>query len=185
MRLAARVGRAPARARLILALACASLAPALAGQAIEIASSEGYAEALVPSSGWRQAVVGRQLPEGSVLTTWIGARATMDYQGNSLELGSLGRLKIEALEPESVRLTLTEGSLTIRAASSAFEVEYRGARISVREGEIALSDGVLSVVEGKASVEGYSAAPLEIVAGGRLALLDRATGPVFKGDRRR
>jgi hypothetical protein len=170
----------------ILALALASGAAGLGAQAIEVLESSGYAEVLLPDIGWRQAVVGRQVGAGSVLTSWLGARAKFEYQGGLLELGPLSRLRVLALavEPASARLSLAEGRLSIDTKGTAFELEYRGMTIKVESGSIALSGGLLSVASGSATLSGYDSAPLILSAGERLSLLDRESGPVFKTDRR-
>ncbi len=165
--------------RILLAAIAALLAQAAAAQAIEVSSSEGYAESLVPSVGWRQAVVGRQLPEGSIVATWTAARAEMGYLGARMTLGPLGLLEVASASADSVGLRLTEGSLEIAASGLRFEIEYRGARISLQGGEIVLADGILAVRSGKASVEGYASAPLALSAGESLNLLLKETGPVF------
>jgi hypothetical protein len=165
--------------RLFLAALAALLAQSLAALSIEVSSSAGYAESLVPSVGWRQAVVGRQLPEGSVVAAWKGARAEMDYLGSRISLGSLGHLEVLSIGPESVGLRLTEGSLSVTAAGLRFTIEYRGFRISLEGGELSLADGILAVASGSVAVEGYSSRPLALATGSRLDLLARVTGPVL------
>jgi hypothetical protein len=165
--------------RLLLAAIAALVAQAAAAQAIEISSSEGYAESLVPSVGWRQAVVGRQLPEGSIVATWAAAKAEMGYLGAKVSLGPLSRLEIASVGADSVGLRLTEGSLGIAASGLRFEIDYRGARISIQGGEIVLADGSIEVVSGIASVEGYALGIVAVPAGTSLNLLLKKTGPVF------
>lgn len=165
--------------RLLAAAIAALIAQAAAAQAIEVSSSKGYAESLVPAIGWRQAVVGRQLPEGSVVATWTGADAEMGYLGARISLGPLGRLEIVSVGADSVGLRLTEGSLAIAASGLRFGIEYRGVRISLEDGEIVLADGTLMVKSGIATVEGYASDPVIVSTGKPLELLGRKTGPVL------
>ena len=168
------------RARIcILALVLAAGAACLAAQAIEVLESSGYAETLLPDIGWRQAVVGRQLPAGSALTSWLGARAKLDYRGSLLELGPLSLLRVLDLQPASARLSLSEGGLSIDAKDTAFELEYRGMTVRVESGSIALEGGLLSVASGSASVSGYLKDVVVLPSGARMNLLERAPGPVF------
>jgi hypothetical protein len=166
--------------RLAIAILAASCACALAAQAVEVVSSEGYAESLVPDLGWRQAVIGRQLPEGAVVATWTGAKVVMDYSGDRMEFGSFGRLEIASIGTGELFLALTEGSLSIRSSSVRFVVEYRGARIAIAGGELTIADGAIAVASGSATVEGYSAAAVSLGPGSRLDLFRREAGPVLK-----
>ncbi|HVO39865.1 MAG TPA: hypothetical protein VMV03_12625, partial [Spirochaetia bacterium] len=126
----------------------ALLPAAVFAQAFEVQASSGYVEALLPSLGWRQAVVGRQVPAGSVVTAWQDARMEMDYQGDSLTVGALSHVRIQALEPALVRLSLTSGSLTIKATTATFEVAFRGAAVQVEKGAATLTNGLLTAASG-------------------------------------
>jgi len=169
----------PIRTFLIAALAL-SAALSASAQEIELSSSKGYAEALLPSVGWRQAVIGRRLPAGSVLITWTGAEARMEYEGSSLSLGPLSRLEVRGIGADSISLSLTEGELSIAAGSLSVEVEYRGVRVSTKGGGLRIADGKIAVDSGAVLIEGYAASPVTLSAGSRLELFERKRGSVFE-----
>lgn len=177
------VTRARPRRGLLFAVVAAGglmlLPAAVFAQAFEVQASSGYVEALLPSLGWRQAVVGRQVPAGSVVTAWQDARMEMDYQGDSVAVGSLTHLRVQALEPALVRLSLTSGSITIKVTTATFEVAFRGAAVRVEKGAATLADGVLTVASGNVSVIEANAPPRAVAPGETLSLLQRETGPVF------
>ncbi len=171
-----RPGRPLAVAVAALALAASSAAFA---QEIEIAESRGYAEALLPSIGWRQAVIGRRLPAGSILSAWIGAEARMEYEGASLVLGPMGRLEVREIGADSIYLVLTEGELTVDAGPMRVAVEYRGVRASTEGGALRIADGTIAVDSGAVLVEGYAGAPVALESGARLDLFERKKGAVL------
>jgi len=49
-------------------------------QVLEVQQTSGFAEALLENLGWRQAVIGRQLPAGSAVTSWLDAEAKLGYR---------------------------------------------------------------------------------------------------------
>jgi hypothetical protein len=156
------------------------LPAAVFSQAFEVQASSGYVEALLPSLGWRQAVVGRQVPAGSVVTAWQDARMEMDYQGDSVTVGSLTHLRVQALDPALVHLSLTSGSITIKATTATYEVAFRGTAVQVEKGAATLADGILTVASGNVRVIEANARPRAVEPGETLSLLVRETGPVFQ-----
>ncbi len=163
----------------LLVIALLTSAPCVFAQALEVRESSGYAEALLPAAGWRQAVVGRQLPAGSVVTAWQDARAKLDYQGDTVEVGPLTHLRVQSLDRSLVRLSLTEGSISIEAAATTFELEYRGIRVSVEKAAAVLSSGTLTVKSGTVFVTEPRAEQRPVTAGSTIELLSRQTGSVF------
>ncbi len=162
-----------------LAAAYLALGPSVFGQAPEVLESSGYVEVQLPTVGWRQAVVGRQLPAGSVVTAWRDARATIDYGGDTVTVGPLTHLKVQAVDGPRVQLALTEGSITVAAAAAEFEVVYRGIQVHVEKGAFSLVDGSLAVASGQVTVTEPGAKARTVAAGSRLQLLQRRSGPVF------
>lgn len=165
----------------LLVVALLASAPCLFAQVqvLEVRESSGYAEALLPTSGWRQAVVGRQLPAGSIVTTWQDARTRLDYQGDTVEVGPLTHLRVLSLEQSLVRLVLTEGSISVEAGFTAFELEYRGIRIRVEKGALSLASGALTVKSGSVFMTESNAEQRVVAEGATISLLSRQTGPVF------
>jgi len=146
---------------------------------MEVLESSGYVETLLPSVGWRQAVVGRQLPEGAVLTAWLDANARVDFQGNTLSVGPLSRVLIRSIQPGQVQLSVGAGSISVTAVNAAFSVEYRGFVIRVEKGAFVLEDGVLRPDSGAVTVAEPGSPVRSLAPGDSLNLLSRKTGPVF------
>jgi hypothetical protein len=157
---------------------------ALWPQALEVQESSGFVEARIPQVGWRQAVIGRQLPVESVAASWLGARARMEYRGCFVTLGSLGHLAVERLEENLVRLSLAAGSLQVQTGDTACEIGFRGLTVTLRGGSIEINDGLLRVREGTATVSAPGEAPVTAGTGATLSLLPYAPGPVLPGTNR-
>jgi len=166
------------RSAVLLALLVAGC-PTLFSQALEVMESSGYVETLLPSVGWRQAVVGRQLPEGAVLAAWLDANARVDFQGSTLAVGPLSRVLIRSLQTGQVQLSLTAGAVSVTSVNTAFEVEYRGSLIRVEKGAFDLADGVLRPQSGTVTVSEPGSPVRTLGPGEYLDLLSRKTGPVF------
>jgi hypothetical protein len=160
----------------------AASAQAAAGQAapaFEVQESSGFVEALLPDLGWRQAVIGRQLPAGSVVTSWIDARATLSYGDSVLTLEPFTHLGFAAIGNDVVRLTLLAGGLKVTTAALACEVEYRGMVVRIEKGTATISDATVSVQEGTVTVTGAQDKPMTVAAGSTIGLTARQEGPVF------
>jgi len=153
--------------------------PGAFSQAFEVQASSGYVEALLPALGWRQAVVGRQVPADSVVTAWQDAKAEMDYQGDSVTVGSFTHLRVLSVEADRVRLSLTSGSVTIKSTTASFELDFRGTVVQVEKGAATVTDGVLTVATGDVRVVEKNAQPHVVQPGETLSLLSRQTGSVF------
>ncbi|HTP57443.1 MAG TPA: hypothetical protein VMM82_00910, partial [Spirochaetia bacterium] len=95
-------------------------------QVLEVQQSNGFVEALIGNLGWRQAVIGRQIPTGSVVTSWLGAAAKMGYQDTLVSIDQLTHFTVLDVEPALVRLSVESGSITVDCPTSAYELEFRG-----------------------------------------------------------
>ncbi len=168
---------------LVLAL-LAGATSLVEGQALEVQQSSGFVETLLPDLGWRQAVLGRQLPPDAVVTSWLGASARLTYGGSVVTLGPLSHLRILSVGKDLVRLSLEAGTVTVESSTPACEIEFRGLMVRMEQGNVTLTDGVLSVKAGTASLQGAQDKPLTFGPGSTFSLLTRSTGPVFKGDYR-
>jgi hypothetical protein len=167
------------RRRTFLLVLLIASCPALFAQTLEVQESSGYVETLLPSVGWRQAVVGRQLPEGAVLTAWLDASARIDFQGDTLAVGPLSRVMVRSIQPGLVRLSMAAGSVRITAESAAFEVECRGFLIRVEKGAFSLENGVLRPSSGVVTVSEPGSPLRSLGPGETFDLLARKTGPVL------
>jgi hypothetical protein len=154
-------------------------AQAAAVPAFEVQESTGFVEALLPDLGWRQAVIGRQLPAGSVVTTWIGARATIVSGDSVLTLEPFSHLGVLAVGSDLVRISLLSGGVKVQSATLACELEFRGMVIHIEKGTAVLSDETLSVQEGTVIVNGAQDKPMAVSAGTSILLITAPSGPVF------
>ena len=164
---------------LMLLGALVAVTPCLPAQAPEVQESSGYVEVLVPGVGWRQAVVGRQLPAASVVTAWKDGRAKIDCGGSTLLIGPLTHVRVQSADSSGYELLLTEGSISVDAASGVFTIEYRGMQIHVEKGSFSLSDGRLAVTSGTVVLREPGRQPRAVPPGSAVALLERTVGPVF------
>ncbi len=170
----------PALIALVL-LACASALSAQAAPvpALEVQQSKGFVEALLPDLGWRQAVIGRQLPTGSVVTSWIDAGATLGFGDSVLTLEPLSDLGVLAVGSANVRVSLLSGGVTVKTGAVVCELEFRRMVIRVEKATVVLRDGNLIVQEGNVMVSGAQDKPMPIAAGRSILLLSSPEGPVF------
>ncbi len=158
----------------------AGISPALEGQALEVQQSTGFVEVLLPDLGWRQAVLGRQLPPEAVVTSWLGASTRLAYDGSIVTLGPLSHLRIISVNKELVSLSLQAGTITVESSTPPCEIEFRGLTVRLEQGSITLTDGILRVVTGTAVVTGAQDQPLAFGPGSTFSLLTQPSGPVFK-----
>lgn len=166
-------------ALVLLAAASALGAQSAVAPAFEVQESSGFVEALLPELGWRQAVIGRQLPAGSEVTAWLDARATLGYGDTVLTLEPLSLLRVLAVGSDLVRVSLLSGGVKVQTAALACELEFRGMVIRLEKGTAVLSDETLSVQEGTVTVNGAQDKPMPLTAGTSIRLVSAPTGPVF------
>jgi hypothetical protein len=166
-------------AMILLGAASSLGAQAAAAPGFEVQESSGFVEALLPELGWRQAVIGRQLPAGAVVTAWTDARATIGYGDSVLTLEPFSHLGVLAVGNDLVRVSLLSGGVKVQTASLACEVEFRGMVIRIEKGTAVLSDEALSVQDGTVTVTGAQDKPIIVPAGTSLLLITRPEGPVF------
>jgi hypothetical protein len=165
---------------LVLLGAASSLgAQAAAAPAFEVQESSGFVEALLPDLGWRQAVIGRQLPAGAVVTAWTDARATLGFGETVLALEPFSHLGVVSLGNDLARVSLLSGGLKVQTASVPCEVEFRGMVIRIEKGTAVLSNERLSVQDGTVTVTGAQDKPLPVPAGASIILISGSEGPVF------
>jgi hypothetical protein len=178
---------------LVLAAALAVSAQALSGQAaepqaMEVQESKGFVEVLLPELGWRQAVVGRQVPADSVMTSWTGATATVRYGDGVVTLEPLTHVTVVSLSGDLVRLSVESGGIAIESPIEAFEIEFRGMVVRIEKGgaspgKASLVDGSLTVQSGSVVVSGAGAKPLSVAPGTTVSLLSPPAGPAFDSRR--
>ena len=152
----------------------------LGGQALEVQQSSGFVEVLLPEVGWRQAVLGRQLPPDAVVTSWLGAGTRLTYGGSVITLGPLSHLRILSVDKELVSLSLQAGTVTVESSTPACEIEFRGLTVRLEQGSVTLTDGTLRVLTGTAVVKGAQDRPLTFGPGSTFSLLTQPSGPVFQ-----
>jgi hypothetical protein len=162
----------------LVLLACAS--SILESQALEVQQSSGFVEVLLPDVGWRQAVLGRQLPPDSVITSWLAASARLAYGESVVTVGPLSDVRILSVAKDLVGLSLRAGTVTVESSTPPCEIEFRGLTVRLEQGSVSLTDGMLKVLTGNAVVKGAQDQPLALSAGSEFSLLNQPSGPIFK-----
>ncbi len=158
----------------------AGAAGALGAQALEVMESTGFVEVNLPSTGWRQAVVGRQIPAGSTLTSWLSASARIEYKGSTLKTGPFTYATVTAVEGEVVRISLVCGSLSIEAPGPvAYEVEIRGMTVRIQAGAADLTAEAVSCRSGAVTLSIREGDTISLAEGDSLSLTDIPRGPVL------
>ena len=174
--------------RVITALAAfAFLAAAghLAAQSLEVLESSGFVEVKLASVGWRQAVVGRQVPAGSTLTAWLDAAAKLQYAGSTMTMTPLTHARIISIADGVVTVELLAGGISFESEGNAvFEIRVRGMTLRVEGGAADITVSEVLVKSGTAMLSGAQDAPVSIPAGTAVSLVERAKGPVFAGQAR-
>ncbi len=94
------------KSKLLSILAGAALvlivAPSVAADEARVLSVEGLAQYRTVSGGtWVDVVDGARIPEGSEISTGIGARVLLDVQGSTVTVQPLSRLTVSAMETDS------------------------------------------------------------------------------------
>ena len=145
----------------------------------EVQESSGFVEALLQDLGWRQAVIGRQLPAGSVVTSWIDARATLSFGDTVLTLEPFTHLGFTAIGSDVVQLAIIAGGVKVQTAAVPCELDYRGLTVRIEKGTATISDATLSVQEGTVTVTGMQDKPMTVPPGSSIGLTARQEGPVF------
>jgi hypothetical protein len=148
-------------------------------QVLEVQQTSGFAEALLENLGWRQAVIGRQLPAGSAVTSWLDAEAKLGYRDSIVTVEQLSHITVVDISADLVRLSLEAGGVRVDSAAITYEVRFHGMVIRIEKGTAVLSDGVLKAEAGTVTVSGAQDGPMVIHAGSSVNLLAPAHGPVF------
>jgi hypothetical protein len=148
-------------------------------QALEVQQSNGFVEALLQNLGWRQAVIGRQLPAGAVVTSWVDASAKLGYGDSVVSVEQLTHLTVLDVGTELVRLSLESGGIRVEAAAIVYEVQFRGIVVRIEKGVAVLNDGVLKVEAGNVAVNGAQDSPLVVPVGSSVSLISSSEGPLF------
>lgn len=139
----------------LLSVVVALCAVGTAGaQQLVVSDSIAQAEVLLPELGWRRAVLGRAIPTGSVVTTWIDSEVALEQQGVDLRLVSLGHLIVESTTEDALDLRLTAGSLQVDTSevslritltSRGHTITTEGARFLIDTRRIAIETGNVRV----------------------------------------
>ena len=108
------MSRARAVALLLLSVgfATAPASPVIAVD-LQVDGSEGTSEALIPGLGWRRAVIGRTLPPGSVVTTWVDSTVTISGEGIVVDVAPLTHLSL--MDGQAVGLSLAAGRIVLQS----------------------------------------------------------------------
>jgi hypothetical protein len=163
---------------LVLALALALIAcgddPKPIARVVEVGGAVERTPSATPP-GWTAASVGDRLHRGAGVRTSTAARARLDVRGGgTLRMGPSSVVWFGAA-PGAELLELEAGDAEVEAGDAEVVVGTRsgrarvrpGSRVRVQKGE----DGDQLVVEvGAASIERADEAPVELAAGGRIAL---------------
>ena len=152
------------------------------GEVIEVEQSSGFVEALLANLGWRAAVVGRQLPPASVLTSWVGATAKLSYADSIITVGQLTHLTVLELGTGLVRISLEAGDIRVDTSTVTYELQFRDFAVRIEKGAVILSDGILTVESGSVQLNAAQNGPMRVVPGSPMDLLSSAQGPVFLQD---
>lgn len=175
---------APRRRFFAAALAAAVLiavAPEAVAQAgdpyVEVADSSGFAEVLL-SAGWRQAVEGRRVPVGGVLTTWVDAGIRVTYLDAELELGALTQLTIASLRSDSLVVRVGVGELTATAGATKITIHAGDLAIECSECELTVGDQ-LDIAAGEATIVTQDGRSLVVAPGDRVELVQSSRGPIL------
>jgi hypothetical protein len=163
------------------AIASSLFAQAAETPVMEVLQSSGFVEVLLPDLGWRQAVIGRQVPAGSVMTSWIDANASIGYGDSVVALEPFSHVTVVSLSSALVRMSLESGGIGIKTPTIACEIAFRGMVVRIEKGAATLSDATLKVTEGSAVVTGAGSQPIAVAAGKAISLLATPSGPVFTG----
>ncbi len=166
-----------------LAAGFAQTTPAYA----EVTDSAGFAEALLPEIGWRQAVQGRRLDAGSVATTWVEAFMTIRYGDAQAALSPLTHVAVTSLGPGEIGLELTSGHLEITCETMAVSVVVSPngvdtiiIRVGPEPASVSIGDQ-LTVTTGRARIHYDNGRELSVDAGETIPLHQIKRGPVFSG----
>jgi hypothetical protein len=90
------------------------VAQALGEVPLSVTASSGRSEVRLPETGWRRSVIGRPVPDGSVLTTWTASRVTVEGNGLRFGLEAISHVEV-ARSDERTELTLSAGTLTVQS----------------------------------------------------------------------
>ncbi|TVR31952.1 MAG: hypothetical protein EA404_08795 [Spirochaetaceae bacterium] len=124
--------------------------------AFEVIASSGQTEVLIPGQGWRRAVVGRLIPAGSIVTTWVDADATIGVSGVEVQISPLTHLTIQTND-QLVETVLETGGLVVRVdrihparivvvmPAQEYRIEASNAQFAIDRRAIVVSQGEVRV----------------------------------------
>lgn len=148
-------------------------------QSLVVLESTGFVETNLQDVGWRQAVVGRQIPEGSILTSWLNAKAELEGEDFRINLEPMTHVRLISLDSSHTRLALSAGALIIESTGCILEVEIRGKTIHLEQGVIRISDERLEVISGTAILDGYDKDSIRLDDGSEIIFSTVVKGPIF------
>lgn len=163
----------------VLGIATPRVTAQTPGFAITQAVNQG--EVRLPGIGWRRAVVGRTLPSGSVLTSWVASRIVAESESLTLFIGPLSYVDVASvLDPAQV--TVRAGEIRVQTeASIEVDVVRNGYRLSGRDVDFTLSRDRLVVDRGTLVVARPGNEPLPVAAGASLTMTLHPRGPILPG----
>jgi hypothetical protein len=160
-----------------------------AAQAAQVAGSSGTAEALIPDVGWRQAVLGRVLPVGSILTCWIDSSVEVEVGSAAFVLQSLSHAEIASVSEQQIELRLSAGALDvttegtevlIRLASIGGGTAGESTMVVLVEGEARVTTTAVMLTSGSARVNMSGEEAVELAAGDQFSPAAPPLEPVFR-----
>ena len=163
----------------VVALLCG--AAALGAQQLTVSESVSRVEVLLSDRGWGRAVLGRAVPDGGVITTWLDSEVTLGRPGVELRLGSLGHLVVEATTEEAPELRLTAGMLQVEAVETAVRiVPARGGTITTSGARFSIDGDTIAVETGTIRIErAGTPETITLSDGERFSFVPHRRGPIF------
>ena len=166
--------------RLAVALLCGAVS--LSAQQLVVSESVSQVEVLLPDRGWRRAVLGRVIPSGSVITTWLDSEMMLGQPGVDLRLMSLGHLVVESMTETALELRLTAGALWVDVVDTAVRITVanRGYTITTTGARFSIDNRAIAIETGEVQVDGaYAPAPITLADGAEFSFMPRYLGSVF------
>lgn len=148
----------------------------------EISLAEGTSEVSLPEIGWRRAVVGRRLPEESVVATWLDSRVVLTRGESTATLGAVSHIAVLGTDAGRLVLRLDAGELQVTSTEGIIvELPATEARIVANGAtEFALTTRSLSVAAGDVAVELPEVGISTVSAGESISLVPHDFEPIFR-----
>ena len=165
--------------RFVVALLCGTAA--LGAQQLAVSESVSRVEVLLSDREWRRAVLGRAVPDGGVVTTWLDSEVTLSRPGTELRLGSLGHLVVETTTEGALELRLTAGALQVEAIDIAVRITLaRGDTITTTGARFLVDGDTIAVETGTVQVDGArTPEPITLSGGAEFSFVPHRPEPIL------